>query len=89
MDFFSATQLYIQRKYSEPCDRNIAGFTIFSLNIAVSQKKIHKRVSLPLSELLFKCAQGVYIFFSFLGAFKAKKVIRTNSRAFHRNEQLF
>ena len=29
----------LQRKYSKPWYRNIAGFTIFSLNIAVPQKK--------------------------------------------------
>ena len=28
----------IQRKHIKPCDRIIVGFTIFSLNIAVSQK---------------------------------------------------
>ena len=34
-------------KYSKPSDIAIVGFTIFSLNFAVSQKKIQKRVPIP------------------------------------------
>ena len=47
----------IQRKYSKPCDIAIAGFTIFSLNIAVPQKHF---ISACLYLYLF-CISKIYL----------------------------
>ena len=52
----------IQTKYSILwIDIWIAGFTIFSLNIAVPQKKFHKRVSVPLKENYIWILRYMYI----------------------------